>query len=126
MSQIGNLSLNNGTAAVVFTVLGAQSGQDTPASWKNGTTALNAVRITALERRVKGAQRGKTAIRIVVPITRVVNGIEELVDTCTASIEITKPDILVGAKRVELRNLMSNVLKDATFIDMVDNDSPAY
>lgn len=59
-------------------------------------------------------------------LSHVVDGIEELVDTCTASIEITKPDILVGAKRVELRNLMSNILKDATFIDMVDNDSPAY
>lgn len=126
MSQIQNLSLNNGTSAVVFTVTGAQAGTDTPASWKNGTSAINATRITALERRVKGSPRSKTAIRIVVPIVRVSDGIEELVDTCTVAIEFTKPDILSGAQRTIIRNYVSNIVKDAMIVDMIDGDSPAY
>lgn len=126
MSQIANLPLNNGTSAVVFTVTGAQAGTDTPASWKNGTSAINAVRINALERRVKGAPRSKTSIRIVMPIVRVVDGIEELVDTATVSLELTKPDILTTANRTVLRNYISNIVKDAMIVDMIDSDSPAY
>lgn len=126
MSQVKDLSLNNGTAAVVFTVTSAQSGSDTPASWKNGNSAISATRITALERRIKGSPRSKTSLRVVMPVTRTVEGIEELVDVATVVVEFTKPDILTAAKRKELRSITANLIGNADIIDMIDNDSPAY
>lgn len=125
MTQIASLPLNNG-AAIVFTVTGAQAGTDTPATWKNGTSAISSQRISAMERRVKGSNRSKTSLRFVKPIVRTVEGIEELVDTATVSIEFTKPDILSTADRVALRKLIVSALADPILMDMIENDSPAY
>lgn len=124
--QIKDLVLNDGTADKTYSVISTQAGPDIPAAWKNGTSAINAFRIEASTRRVKGSRRSKAEIRFVRPVVQTVDGIESLAETATFVVSGTLPDILPATERQkiikELRALLGTDIIDA----LVANDSPAY
>lgn len=124
--QIKNLILNDGTTDRDFSVVSTQSGIAIPASWKSGTSAINAFRIEAITRRVKGQRRSKAEIRFVRPIVQVLDGVETLVDTATVVVGFTLPDTLSASDRDRLLKLTKSLLNTDVIVDLINNDSPAY
>lgn len=124
--QIKDLVLNDGTTDKTFSVVSTQSGTAIPASWKAGTSAINALRIDAITRRVKGQRRSKAELRFVRPIVQVLDGVETLVDTATIVVGFTLPDVLTAADRAKFLNLTESLLNTDVIADLVNNDSPAY
>lgn len=124
--QIKDLVLNDGTTDKTFSVVSTQSGTAIPAAWKAGTSAINALRIEAITRRVKGQRRSKAELRFVRPIVQVLDGVETLVDTATITVGFTLPDVLTAADRAKFLKLTESLLNTDVIADLVNNDSPAY
>lgn len=124
--QIKDLVLNDGTADKTYSVISTQAGPDIPAAWKNGTSAINAFRIEASTRRIKGSRRSKVEIRFVRPVVQTIDGIESLAETTTFVVTGTLPDILSASDRQKLLKELRSLLGTDVIDALIANDSPAY
>lgn len=127
MSQIADITLAKVTGSTVFTVIGTQAGDDTPARWKGPGSAIAAPRMRALTRRVKGAAKSKVQINLDFPIVSTdTGGLETLNAAGHANISLDLPDNFTEAMRLDVCANLAALFGNIIIKDMIAKDSPAY
>lgn len=129
MSAIANITLADGQATPVsktFEVVTAQSGQDVPARWAEKTAGVYAgfIQLTALVRRTTNKST-KVQVKVALPKLSS-DGLNSLVHTGYASVELTLPDTMSVQERKDLSRYIANALDNAIIRDAIENMSPAY
>lgn len=123
MSQIAPITL----ATIVYDPIGTQAGTDIPAKYRSAGSAVSANRATLLQRRVKGLnKRNRVVVTLDFPISKMVDGIEELVDTAFFKGEFTLPDQMTVAQRTAFTTAVKDLFLATNVKDAIVSDSPAY
>lgn len=124
MAQIANIVINNGTADVTFTPM-SKDGLDVKWSKPDVSADLNK-RIQLVGYPVKSGTNRKQDVRIQYPFSYTnPNGVVStktitLKATLSAPLEATVTDLTI------VRNLFSNLLKNAIIEDAIDNGNQPY
>lgn len=127
MSQIADITLPKVTGSTVFTVIGTQSGDDTPARWKGPGSAIAAPRLRALTRRVKNAAKSKVQINLDFPIVSTdAGGLETLNAAGHVNITIDLPDNFTEDMRLDVCANAAALFSNVIIQDLIAKDSPAY
>lgn len=123
MSTIVKLTLN----AIDLNPIGTQAGTDIPARYRSAGSAVAASRASLLQRRVKGvSRRNRVVVTLDSPLVKIVDGIEELVDTAFFKGEFTLPDQMTEAQRTAFVTSVKDLFLAVNIKDAVVSDSPAY
>lgn len=127
MSQIADITLTKVTGSTVFTVIGTQAGDDTPARWKGPGSAIAAPRMRALTRRVKNAAKSKVQINLDFPIVSTdTGGLETLKSASHVNITLDLPDNSTEAMRLDVCANLAALFNNAIIKYLIAKDSPAY
>lgn len=139
MANIASISINDGKTptAVSHVFVAERSGVDS--AWKRtgvaGQPAVAMERITASAKLVDQANGvNKIDLELVVPVLEQTSGgsstgyvaAPALAHTLRAKVTIFAHQRSDSAGRTDLRVLLSNLLKDAQIVDLIDNLTPPF
>lgn len=129
MSAIANITLADGQttpANHTFEVVTAQAGTDVPARWVEKTAGVYAgyLQLTQLVRRTSNKS---TKVQVKVSLPKLSSdGLNTLVHTGFATVDVTIPDTMSVQERKDLSRYLANALDNTIIRDGIENMSPAY
>jgi len=129
MPAISTMVLADGQATPVnktFSVIKAQSGQDSPARWAEQSTGLYAgfLQVTSLVRRTSNKS---TKIQVKVTLPKLsTDGTNTVIHTGIASVDVTIPDTMSLQERKDIRAFIANALDHSNIKDAIEQLSPNF